>query len=106
MTSSTGTVLDPGVDPVDPVLVLAALVDGLATTEATITRLQALKEAHLAVAQRLAEDFAAADGASGVRGESVDLAARSVAAELAAVLHMSDRVVQGRMVRAAELMTK
>ncbi|MGO4681857.1 DUF222 domain-containing protein, partial [Microbacterium sp. 2MCAF23] len=106
MTSSTGTVLDPGVDPVDPVAVLAALVDGLATTEATITRLQALKEAHLAVAHRLAEDLAAADGASGVRGESVDLAARSVAAELAAVLHMSDRVVQGRMVRAAELMTR
>ena len=106
MTSSTGTAVDPGIDPVDPVAVLAALVDGLATTEATITRLQALKEAHLAVAQRLAEDLAAADGASGVRGESVDLASRSVAAELAAVLHMSDRVVQGRMVRAAELMTR
>ena len=93
-------------DPVDPAAVLAALVDGLATTEATITRLQALKEAHLAVAQRLAEDLAAVDGASGIRGESADLASRSVAAELAAVLHMSDRVVQGRMVRAAELMTK
>jgi len=106
MTSSTGTVVDPGVDPVDPVAVLAALVDGLATTEATIIRLQALREAHLAVAQRLAEDLAAADSASGVRGERVDLAARSVAAELAGVLHMSDRVVQGRMARAAELMTK
>ncbi|MGO4681614.1 DUF222 domain-containing protein, partial [Microbacterium sp. 2MCAF23] len=106
MTSSTSTVVDPGVDPVDPAAVLAALVDGLATTEATITRLQALKEAHLAVAQRLAEDLAAVDGASGIRGESADLASRSVAAELAAVLHMSDRVVQGRMVRAAELMTK
>ena len=48
MTSSTGAVVDPGVDPVDPVdpvLVLAALVDGLQTTEATIIRLQALKEA-------------------------------------------------------------
>ena len=104
MTNSTGTVVDPGLDPVDPAAVLAALVDGLQTTEATITRLQALKEAHLAVAHRLAEDLAADAGS--VRGESVDLAARSVAAELAAVLHMSDRVVQGRMVRAAELMTR
>jgi len=106
MTNSTGAVVDPGVDPVDPVAVLAALVDGLATTEATIIRLQAVKEAHLAVAQRLAEDLAAADGASGIRGERVEIAARSVAAELAGVLHMSDRVVQGRMVRAAELMTR
>jgi len=106
MTSSTGTVVDPGADPVDPVAVLAALVDGLATTEATIIRLQAVKEAHLAVAQRLAEDLAGSDGASGVLGKSADLAQRSVAAELAGVLRVSDRVVQGRMVRAAELMTR
>ncbi|MGN8025142.1 DUF222 domain-containing protein [Microbacterium sp. 22242] len=106
MTSSTGKVSDPGVDPVDPAVVLAALVDGLATTEATIIQLQALKEAHLAVAQRLAEDLAATESASGIRGESVDLAARSVAAELAGVLHMSDRVVQARMARAAELVVR
>ncbi|MFD6697481.1 MULTISPECIES: DUF222 domain-containing protein, partial [unclassified Microbacterium] len=105
MTSSTGTVLDPGVDPVDPVVVLAALVDGFETTEATIIRLQALKEAHLAVAHRLAEHLAAEEGPAG-RGESVELASRSVAAELAGVLHMSDRVVQARMARAAELVTR
>ncbi|MFD6697721.1 MULTISPECIES: DUF222 domain-containing protein [unclassified Microbacterium] len=104
MTSSTDTVVDPGVDPVDPVVVLAALVDGLGTTEATIIRLQALKEAHLAVAQRLAENLAAADGP--VRGESADLASRSVAAELAGVLHVSDRVMQARMARAAELVNR
>ena len=104
MTSSTDTVIDPGVDPVDPVVVLGALASSLAATEATIIRLQAVKEAHLAVAQRFAEDLAAADGP--VRGEAVELAARSVAAELAGVLHVSDRVVQGRMMRAAELMTR
>ena len=103
MTSSTGTVLDPGVDPVDPAALLAALASGLEATEASIIRLQAVRDAHLAVAQRLADDLAVA---SGVRGESADLAQRSVAAELAAVLHMSDRVVQGRMARAAELMTR
>jgi len=90
---------------VDPAVVLAALVDGMGATEATIVRLQAVREAQLAVAQRLAEDLASADGAS-VRGESVDLAGRSIAAELAGVLHMSDRVVQARMARAAELMTR
>ncbi|GAB6856862.1 HNH endonuclease signature motif containing protein [Microbacterium xylanilyticum] len=104
MTNTVGIVEDPGVDPVDPVAVLAMVTSGLAATEASIIRLQAVRDAHLAVAQRLAEDLAAASGP--VRGEAADLAARSVAAELAAVLHMSDRVVQGRMARAAELMSR
>ncbi|VXB40806.1 conserved hypothetical protein [Microbacterium sp. 8M] len=104
MTNTAGIVEDPGVDPVDPVAVLAMVTSGLAATEASIIRLQAVRDAHLAVAQRLAEDLASGSGS--VRGEAVDLAARSVAAELAAVLHMSDRVVQGRMTRAAELMTR
>jgi hypothetical protein len=106
MTNTVGAVQDPGVDPVDPVAVLAMVTSGLAATEASIIRLQAVRDAHLAVAQRLAEHLAAAGGTSAVPGEAVDLAARSVAAELAAVLHMSDRVVQGRMARAAELMTR
>jgi hypothetical protein len=106
MTNTVGTVQDPGVDPVDPIAVLAMVTSGVAATEASIIRLQAVRDAHLAVAQRLAEHLAAAGGTSAVRGEAVDLAARSVAAELAAVLHMSDRVVQGRMARAAELMTR
>ncbi|GAB6856659.1 DUF222 domain-containing protein [Microbacterium xylanilyticum] len=104
MTNAVGMVQDPGVDPVDPVAVLAMVTSGVAATEASIIRLQAVRDAHLAVAQRLAEDLASASGP--VRGEAVDLAARSVAAELAAVLHMSDRVVQGRMARAAELMSR
>ncbi|MGN8027901.1 DUF222 domain-containing protein, partial [Microbacterium sp. 22242] len=107
MSSSTGAVVDPGVDPVDPVMVLRMLGESLAVTEAAIVRLQALREAHLGVAQRLAEDLAARSSGSGVvRGEAVDLAARSVAAELAGVLHMSDRVVQGRMARAGDLMAR
>ncbi|MBS1905252.1 MAG: DUF222 domain-containing protein [Actinobacteria bacterium] len=104
MTNTTGTVPAPGVDPVDPVAVLAALASSLQATEASIIRLQAVRDAHLAVAQRLADDLATASGS--VRGEAADLAARSVAAELAGVLRMSDRVVQGRMSRAADLMTR
>ncbi|MFD6698688.1 hypothetical protein ACFVRG_06120, partial [Microbacterium sp. NPDC057961] len=105
MTSSTGTVLDPGVDPVDPVVVLAALASMVRDTEATIIRLQAVREAQLAVAQRFAEHLAAEARSAG-RGDAVELASRSVAAELAGVLHMSDRVVQGRMARASELVTR
>jgi len=104
MTNSTGTMANPGVDPVDPAVVLAALASMVEETEASIVRLQAVREAQLAVAQRFAEDLASADGP--VRGESAELASRSVAAELAGVLHMSDRVVQARMARAADLMAK
>ncbi|MGO4679874.1 DUF222 domain-containing protein [Microbacterium sp. 2MCAF23] len=106
MTNSTGTVADSGVDPVDPAVVLAALASMVGETEGSIVRLQAVREAQLAVAQRFAEDLAAQSGSVSVRGEAAELAQRSVAAELAAVLHMSDRVVQGRMVRAADLMAK
>jgi len=104
MTNSTGTAADRGVDPVDPAVVLAALASMVEDTEASIVRLQAVREAQLAVAQRFAEDLAAQSGP--VRGGSADLSQRAVAAELAAVLHMSDRVVQGRMMRAADLMSK
>ena len=98
---------DPGVDPVDPVTVLRLLREGLAAAEATIIRFQALRDAQLGAAQRVAEEIAARDaGAGAVRGEAVDLATRSVAAELAGVLHMSDRVVQARMARAADLETR
>ncbi|KJL37003.1 hypothetical protein RS86_00123 [Microbacterium azadirachtae] len=95
---------DPGVDPVDPVTVLRLLREGLAAAEATIIRFQALRDAQLGAAQRVAEEIAARDAGGGSpRGDAVDLAARSVAAELAGVLRMSDRVVQARMARAADL---
>ena len=104
MTNSTGTLANPGVDPGDPATVLAALASMVEETEASIVRLQAVREAQLALAQRFAEDLATADGPVG--GESAELAQRSVAAELAGVLHMSDRVVQARMARAADLMAR
>ena len=104
MTNSADTVADPGVDPVDPVTVLRLLREGLAAAEATIIRFQALRDAQLGAAQRVAEEIAARDtGGGSPRGEAVDLATRSVAAELAGVLRMSDRVVQARMARAADL---
>ncbi|MDR2322726.1 MAG: 13E12 repeat family protein, partial [Microbacterium sp.] len=107
MTNTAGAVVYPGVDPVDPVRVLRLLREGVAAAEATIIRFQALRDAQLGAAQRVAEEIAARDaGAGPVRGEAVDLATRSVAAELAGVLRMSDRVVQARMARAADLMTR
>ncbi|KJL33535.1 HNH endonuclease signature motif containing protein [Microbacterium azadirachtae] len=107
MTNSADAVADPGVDPVDPVTVLRLLREGLAAAEATITRFQALRDAQLGAAQRVAEEIAARDAGGGSpRGEAVDLAERSVAAELAGVLRMSDRVVQARMARAADLGTR
>ncbi|WP_139168344.1 DUF222 domain-containing protein, partial [Microbacterium azadirachtae] len=95
MTSSMA-MADPGVDPAR---LLDAVVSGLGATEASIVRLQAVKEGFLAVAHRIADDLAG----SLEHGPSAELAHRSVAAELAAVLHMSDRVVQGRMSQAAQL---
>ncbi|WP_439902749.1 hypothetical protein, partial [Microbacterium azadirachtae] len=89
MTSSMA-MAGPGVDPG---ALLDAVVSGLAATEASIIRLQAVKEGFLAVAHRIADDLAG----SVEHGASAELAHRSVAAELAGVLHMSDRVVQGRM---------
>ena len=106
MTNSADTVANLGGNPVDPAAVLAALASGLEATETSIIRLQAVREAQLAVAQRFAEDLAAQSGSASVPRASAELEARAVAAEMAAVLHMSDRVVQGRMMRAAELMTR
>ncbi|MBS1906718.1 MAG: hypothetical protein JST33_09155, partial [Actinobacteria bacterium] len=68
MTNTAGTAPAPGVDPVDPVAVLATLASSLQATEASIIRLQAVRDAHLAVAQRLADDLTTASGS--VRGEA------------------------------------
>ncbi|MFB7845402.1 DUF222 domain-containing protein, partial [Microbacterium sp. NPDC056052] len=106
MTNSAGAVVDPGVDPVDPVTVLRMLREGVAAAEGAIIRFQALRDAQLAAAQRVAEEIAARDPGGAVRGEAVEIAARSVAAELAGVLRMSDRVVQARMARAADLVAR
>ncbi|MDQ4214587.1 HNH endonuclease signature motif containing protein [Microbacterium sp. ASV81] len=109
MTNSTTAAADPGIDPDG---LLAVLVDGLEATEASIRRLQAVREAQLALAHRIADERCARDAAassassSTVPGVASELAHRAVAAEIAAVLHMSDRVVQGRMAQAAELVSR
>ncbi|KJL34681.1 HNH endonuclease signature motif containing protein [Microbacterium azadirachtae] len=106
MANVSGTVQDPGAEPADPAVVLTALVTGLEATEAAIIRLHALREAQLAVAQDVAVAIAASERSGSTPGAAAELAARSVAAEIAGVLRMSDRVVQGRMARAADLMAR
>ena len=82
MTNSTGTMADPG-GPGGSRRRTAHAGRRVAVTEASIIRLQAVKEVHLAVAHRLADEIGSVDGGA-ARGESAELAARSVAAELAA----------------------
>ncbi|MFB7844600.1 DUF222 domain-containing protein [Microbacterium sp. NPDC056052] len=106
MANLSGTVLDPGMNPADPAVVLTALVTGLEATEAAIIRLHALREAQLAVAQDVAVAIAASERSGSTPGAAAELAARSVAAEIAGVLRMSDRVVQARMARAADLVAR
>ncbi|PRB05424.1 HNH endonuclease [Microbacterium sp. MYb64] len=93
-------------NPADPAVVLTALLTGLEATEAAIIRLHALREAQLAVAQDVAVAIAASERSGSTPGAAAELAARSVAAEIAGVLRMSDRVVQGRMARAADLVAR
>ncbi|MDR2321528.1 MAG: HNH endonuclease [Microbacterium sp.] len=106
MADLSGAVRDPGAEPTDPSVVLTALVTGLEATEAAIIRLHALREAQLAVAQDVAAAIAASERPGSTPGAAAELAARSVAAQIAGVLHMSDRVVQARMARAADLMAR
>ncbi|MFJ4165016.1 DUF222 domain-containing protein [Microbacterium sp. NPDC089698] len=106
MADLSGAVRDPGAEPTDPSVVLTALVTGLEATEAAIIRLHALREAQLAVAQDVAAAIAASERSGSTPGAAAELAARSVAAQIAGVLHMSDRVVQARMARAADLMAR
>ena len=93
-------------NPADPAVVLTALLTGLEATEAAIIRLHALREAQLAVAQDVAVAIAASERSGPTPGAAAEFAARSVAAEIAGVLRMSDRVVQGRMARAADLVAR
>lgn len=107
MSSTSNAAADPGLDPT---AVLGMVVASLADTEASIARLQAVKEGFLAVASRVAADLAAAtdpaDLPDAVHGISVEIAERSVAAEIGAVLRVSDRTIQRRMAQASELATR
>lgn len=76
---------------------LAALTEMLVEVERTISSLQAARDGILAVGSRLALEVAEqAD-----HPDLGDLSARTVAAEFAAALHVSDRTVQRRMADAA-----
>lgn len=107
MSSTSTAAADPGLDPT---AVLGMVVASLADTEASIARLQAVKEGFLAVAARVAADLAAeadpTDLPEGVRGISAEIAQRSVAAEIGAALRVSDRTIQRRMAQASELATR
>lgn len=75
---------------------LAELTDMLVGLERTISSLQAARDGVLAVGSRLA--LQVADEAD--HPDFGDLAARTVAAEMAAALRVSDRTVQARMTEA------
>ncbi|HWK78358.1 MULTISPECIES: HNH endonuclease signature motif containing protein [unclassified Microbacterium] len=76
---------------------LSDLVGTVASVDQTINQLQAVKSAMLATAARIADDepFDSVD--------SREMAHRAVATELAAVLRVSDRVVESQMGDAARL---
>jgi Domain of unknown function (DUF222) len=95
----------------DPLLVLDGMVSTLQSIEQAIASLQAMREHTLAMASRLAEVMAADDGArpgsaGALRWDAVELAQRSVAAEIATATRMSDRTVQRQMGQAVELLDR
>lgn len=76
---------------------LAALTEMLVEVERTISSLQAARDGILAVGSRLALDVAA----QAEHHDHGEMTARTVAAEFAAALRVSDRTVQRRMADAA-----
>ncbi|MCK8468005.1 HNH endonuclease [Microbacterium sp. KSW4-16] len=76
---------------------LAALTEMLVEVERTISSLQAARDGILAVGSRLALDVAAQAG----HPDHGDMSARTIAAEFATALRVSDRTVQRRMADAA-----
>lgn len=82
---------------VEQVGALGAVTEMLVEVERTIGSMQAVRDGILAVGSRLAVEVAGqADSA-----DEADLALRTVAAEFAAALRVSDRTVQRRMTDAA-----
>lgn len=78
---------------------LADLVDALQVAEATLSSMSAARDGLLAIAGRLAIDIAK----QGDHPDRGDHSLRTVAAEIAAVQHVSDRTIERRMA-AAELL--
>lgn len=79
-----------------------AILDGLARTRRQLAALHATEAALLAEALDVARSQSEAAGPSRVR----DLPVRSMAAQIAVVLHRSDRTVQGRLDDASLLVTR
>ncbi|WP_136054760.1 DUF222 domain-containing protein, partial [Microbacterium sp. K24] len=82
---------------IEQVGALGAVTEMLVEVERTISSMQAVRDGFLAVGSRLAGEVAGqADSA-----DDADLTLRTVAAEFAAALRVSDRTVQRRMTDAA-----
>jgi hypothetical protein len=82
---------------------LAAIVDGLRDAEQEIATLEATKVAHLAGAMRIA--LQRMEGKH-VTQRSREMELRSIAAEIGAAVHWSDRVAQARMGDALDLVER
>jgi Domain of unknown function (DUF222) len=97
----------------DPLLVLDGLVSTLVSVESAIAALQGVREYTLALASKVGEAMASDGGAApaGFDGpaweaRAVELAQRSVAAEVATATRLSDRTVQRQMSQATELLDR
>ena len=73
--------------PVQQLVLLDGVVSSLASVEASIQGLQAVKAGLLSVASQIADDIAE----SGSHPDHGELAHRSIAAEIGAALRISDR---------------
>src|SRR5687768_3281152 len=87
---------------IEQVNALGAVTEMLVEVERTISSMQAVRDGFLAVGSRLAVDVA---GQAESR-EEADLVLRTVAAEFAAALRVSDRTVQRRMTDASFLVER
>lgn len=81
---------------------LADLVASLEAAEATLSSMQAARDGMLAMAGRLAVDIARA----GAHPDHGDMAIRTVAAEIGAAQHVSDRTIERRMAEASWLVER
>ncbi len=99
----------PSVAASDPVQVLDGVVSTLVSLESTIASLQGLREYTLALASRVGDamnDGGARPGSDPVRWDSVELAQRAVAAEIATATRANDRTIQRQMSQAVELLDR
>ncbi|MFS0893437.1 DUF222 domain-containing protein [Microbacterium sp. 179-I 3D3 NHS] len=95
MTGVAGTTIEQ-------VRALGAVTEMLVEVERTISSVQAVRDGLLAVGSRLAVEVAGRAGSA----DEVDLVLRTVAAEFAAALRVSDRTVQRRMTDASWLVER